>query len=286
VALRRALRALHGALTAPPPAPGPEALDPELVAAFTPLFDRLLSLYFRLEVEGLEHLPEGPALLVGNHNSGITFLDPFGLGARWYRARGTGDPLYFLLHDMMLRLPQLGPLLRRIGGLRADPVAAAGALAAGHKVLVTPGGNLEAFRSYRQRNRVVFGGRKGWARLALRSQVPVVPVLFMGGHETFFVLHDGQGLARALGLDRRLRCDTWPLFVGLPWGLALGPLFHLPLPARIQVRVLPPLDLSPYGGAAAADDPQVLDELYARVTGDLQRAMDQAAAARRRPVLG
>ena len=65
----------------------------------------LLSRYFRAEVLGLENVPERPALLVGNHNAGITFLEPMFLGRAWLRATGGRDPLYFLGHDVMVSMP-------------------------------------------------------------------------------------------------------------------------------------------------------------------------------------
>ena len=68
----------------------------------------------------------------------------------------------------------------------------------------------------------------------------VVPVVSVGAHETLLVLWDGAPLARALGLDRSRRLQVFPLLLALPWGLFLGvPPLYLPLPAHIEMRVLP-----------------------------------------------
>ena len=71
----------------------------------------------------------------------------------------------------------------RTGTLRASHESARKAFSRGRKVQVFPGGNLEAFRSYKERNRIVFGNRRGFVKLAIREQVPIIPAVFVGGHE-------------------------------------------------------------------------------------------------------
>ncbi len=227
----------------------------------------------------MEHLPDGPALLVGNHNSGTSFYEALGTGARVYVERGLEEPMHGLGHDAVVDAPLFGRILVRAGTVRASQRAGDVVLAAGRKLWVFPGGNLEAFRPWRRRHEIDFGGRKGFLRLALRHRVPIVPVVFIGGHEAFFVLRDGRRLARLLRAERWLRSDTWPLMVALPWGIALGPLPHLPLPVRCTTRFLPPISLEAYA-PDAADDPQVLEELYAEVTGKMQTALEDLARER------
>jgi len=233
----------------------------------------------------MDGVPRGPALVVGNHNAGITFLEPIGLGARWYLERGMNDTLHFLVHDAMVALPMLRTFLIRTGCVRASHETANKLLRRGKKVVVFPGGNLEAFRPYRNRYKITFGGKKGFVRLALREHVPIVPVVLVGGHETFFVLRDGQRLARILHLKKLLRSETCALFLGLPWGVGFGPIFHLPLPARSQVRFLDPVSLDGYQPSDVGN-PLAVDEIYRRVTGGMQKAVDELAAKRRFPVIG
>lgn len=254
----------------------PESVDPRLVQWAAPAIDAFCRAWFRLSVRGLENLPDGPALVVGNHNSGITFVEGLGFGAA-ARLHATSDPPWHGLgHDAIVTLPLLGPLLVRLGAIRASHEGAARAFGLGRKVMVFPGGSLEAWRPWRQRNRVVFEGRKGWARLALRHGVPVVPVVFHGGQSGFFVLSDGRRLAERLGLKRRLRIDAWPLWLGLPWGIAFGPWFHIPLPVRCTNVVLPPI--GPFGsGAEAADDEALVQRLYDEVEAAMQEALTRLA---------
>lgn len=63
-------------------------------------------------------------------------------------------------------------------------------------------GDPEAFRPWRDRGRIDFGGRKGFVALALEHRVPVIPVTAAGSHETTFVLARGDRLAASMGLEK------------------------------------------------------------------------------------
>jgi 1-acyl-sn-glycerol-3-phosphate acyltransferase len=279
------LEILQAAKRAASSHPNPDEIapiDPHLVEAAIGFVEAIEG-YFRAEVHGVEQMPEGKALVVGNHNAGITFLEPMFLARVIYRRNG--ELLRYLAHDTIVDLPGLGPLLTSLGAIRASHETAAKAFAAGQKVMVFPGGNHEAFRPFRDRHKVDFGGKKGFLRLALRHQVPIVPVLSIGGHETFFVLRRGRRIADILGTRRLLRSESFPIFVGLPWGVWVGPMFHLPLPAKCLVEVGPPITLDGYG-PEDQDDPAKLNVLYDLVQGRLQAMMDRRAKERRFPVLG
>src|SRR6201999_2177797 len=121
-----------------------------------------------------------------------------------------------------------------------------------------------------QRNRVDFDGRKGFIRLALQENVPIVPVVSIGGQETALFLTRGEGLARALMLDRLFRLKVLPISIALPWGLNVGDMFgHLPLPSKIVVEVLPPIDLRAEFGEAPD-----LDHVYDHVLLIMQDTLD------------
>jgi 1-acyl-sn-glycerol-3-phosphate acyltransferase len=244
-----------------------------------------LAKYFRMEVKGLDNMPEGKALVVGNHNAGITFLEPMFLGAEWYKRTGGRDDLYFLAHDAMVALPVVGNLLMKLGSIRASHQTARRAFEMGRKVVVFPGGNYEAFRPFSQRYQVDFGGKKGFVKLAIRNQVPIVPLLSIGGHETFFVLHRGKWLAEALGVKKYLRSESFPIFLGLPWGIGIGPIFHLPLPAKCLVEVGESIPITGYA-PEDVNDPAKLQALYDQVEGAVQAMMDRRAADRKVPLLG
>lgn len=263
-----------------------DGVDPELIQRIRPLIELLVCRYFRLEVEGIERVPTGPAILVGNHNSGISFVEPFGMGARWYAERqADGDVLHTMVHDALMAAPLLGSFLWRLGALRGSRQNALAVLAAGQKVLVFPGGELESFRPFWQRHQIRFNGRRGFVRLALQARAPIVPLVTIGGHEGFFVLNDGAWLARLLRLDTLLRNHAFAISLCIPWGLALGPMFHLPLPTKIRFRFLEPLDLSDYR-PEQADEPATVEEIYRLVVQRMQQAMTELARQRRYPIIG
>jgi 1-acyl-sn-glycerol-3-phosphate acyltransferase len=252
----------------------PDHIDPALIRFLVPVVDAFCKAWYRLDVEGMALVPRGAALIVTNHDSGITFLELLGMGARWYAERGTGEVLSGLGHDRMFDIPVVGDLLVRMGGVRATHANADALFARGRKVVVAPGGNLEAFRPWTERDRIKFGGRKGFIRLAMRHRVPIVPVVFHGGHGGFLVLSDGEWIVRLLGLRRLLRVDTWPIMIAAPWGLAVGPVFHLPLPVKVRARFLAPIPTDGLPPGADAE-PVAVDALYETVTFRMQAALTE-----------
>jgi 1-acyl-sn-glycerol-3-phosphate acyltransferase len=149
-------------------------------------------------------------------------------------------------------------------------------------VLVYPGGDYEVHRPSWESARVDFDGRKGFLRLALERDVPIVPVVSIGGQETALFLTRGEGLAQLLLLDRMFRLKVLPISLALPWGLNVGDMMgHLPLPAKITIDVLPPIDLR----AEFGERPD-LDEVYREVVGRMQAALTALQSERRLPVLG
>jgi 1-acyl-sn-glycerol-3-phosphate acyltransferase len=176
----------------------------------------------------------------------------------------------------------LGGMLRRFGTVAASPENARRALRAGAAVLVYPGGDWEVSRPSWQSARVDFGGRRGFLRLALEEGVPIVPVVSIGGQETALFLTRGEHIARLLRLDRLFRLKTLPVSLAVPWGLNIGDLAsHLPLPAKITIQCLPPIDLVERFGPR----PDV-DEVYDGVVADMQQTLSQLAAERRLPLVG
>ncbi|MEA2457267.1 MAG: hypothetical protein QOC95_239, partial [Thermoleophilaceae bacterium] len=70
--------------------------------------------------------------------------------------------------------------------------------------------------------------------------------------------------------------------LAVPWGLNVGDMFsHWPLPAKISVRALDPIDLREEFGPEP--DP---DEVYEHVLGKMQHTLDQLASERRLPLIG
>jgi 1-acyl-sn-glycerol-3-phosphate acyltransferase len=256
--------------------------DPDYIRETLPRLWLLSSLYFRGEVRGLGNVPEdGPVLLVGNHSGGNLTPDTTVFTLAFSTYFGVERAFYQLAHNLVLSYPGLG-FLRKYGTVAASQENARRALEAGAAVLVYPGGDYEVHRPSWERHRVDFDGRKGFIRLALEQNVPIVPVVGVGGQETALFLTRGEHLARALGLDKLLRLKVLPLSLALPWGLNVGDMLgHIPLPAKITVEALRPIYLREEFGP----EPDV-DEIYAHIVRLMQDTLEALAAERRFPVIG
>jgi 1-acyl-sn-glycerol-3-phosphate acyltransferase len=256
--------------------------DPDYIRENLSLSWLVASLWYRAEVRNLGNIPErGRVLLVGNHTGGnlspetiiftLAFSTYFGVERRYHQ----------LAHNLVLASP-LGPFLRRFGTVAASHSNARKALEADAAVLVFPGGDWEVHRPSWQSSRIDFAGRKGFVRLALEQDAPIVPVVTIGGQETALWLDRGAWLASLLRLDKTMRLKVLPILVAPPWGLTIGDFLpRIPLPAKMTTEVLPAIDVRERFGP----EPDA-DEVYEYVTGQMQATLDGLAAERRFPVIG
>ncbi len=256
--------------------------DPDFIRERLPLMWLFASLWYRGEVRGLGNIPDdGAVLMVGNHSGGNMTPDTVVFTLAFNTYFGVERPFYQLAHNLVLSMPGLGAL-RKFGTVAASPSNASEALQAGAALLVYPGGDYEVHRPSWHRNRVDFNGRQGFIRLALDAGVPIVPVVSIGGQETALFLSRGEGLARLLALDRMFRLKVLPISLALPWVLNVGDMLgHIPLPAKLTIETLPPIDLA----AEFGPDPD-LDEIYDHLIRLMQDTLDALAAERRFPVIG
>ncbi|HEY2435871.1 MAG TPA: 1-acyl-sn-glycerol-3-phosphate acyltransferase [Solirubrobacteraceae bacterium] len=280
--LTRMARGVASQITRRIPRADLDERDPDYIREQLPWMWLLASAWFRGEVRGLGNIPDsGPVVLVGNHSGGnvtpdtgiftLAFTTFFGVERRFYQ----------LAHNLVLALPTLS-WLRKFGTVAASHDNAREALDSGAALLVYPGGDYEVHRPSWESGKVDFGGRKGFIQLALDRDVPVVPVVSIGGQETALFLTRGERLARFTMVDRLARLKVLPLSLALPWGLNVGDMLgHIPLPAKITIETLPAIDLRREFGP----DPD-LDEIYDHLIRLMQDTLDALAAERRFPVIG
>ena len=276
------LRAVAGQIERRIPRADLDERDPDYIRDNLPFLWMVASLYYRGEVRGLGNIPEdGPVLLVGNHSGGNMTPDTIVFTLAFNTYFGVERRFHQLAHNLVLSMPGLASL-RKYGTVAASPQNAEKALQAGAAVLVYPGGDVEVHRPFWERNKVDFAGRRGFVRLALKHDVPIVPVVSIGGQETSLFLSRGRTLSRTLGIDKITRMKVLPISIALPWGLNVGDMLgHIPLPAKITVEALPPIHMREEFG----DEPDV-DEVYEHVTRLMQETLDALAAERRWPLIG
>ena len=133
-------------------------------------------------------------------SAGSSNLNVFATGAALEQLE-LDRPLTILTHQLAWTVG-VGRFIEPLGARPAARSSAEEALADGHNVLVFPGGDLDAAKSWQDRNRIVFGGRSGFASLAIENNVPIVPVVTVGTGESPFVMSSGERLARATRLDK------------------------------------------------------------------------------------
>lgn len=252
------------------------APTPEWAAHVRAGVQTFIERYHRHEIESDAPIPDEPCLIIGNHGFGGVFdLNVISMSRAVESL--TDRPLLYLVHQIAWTLGA-GRLVEAFGCKPACATNAADGFAAGQHVVVFPGGDVDAAKPWTKRNQIEFGGRAGYARLAMEHGVPIVPVVTAGAGESLFVISDGQGLAARLGLHK-YRVKALPVSVSLPWGVNVGVagmLPYLPLPAKLQTAVLP---------AMRPEDGEDAEAFAHRVETAMQARLDDLAA-RRKPLIG
>jgi 1-acyl-sn-glycerol-3-phosphate acyltransferase len=254
--------------------------DPGLTARVIGWIRLLIKGYHRSEVRGLESFPPGGALVVSNHSGGLFPMDVPVFATGFYEKFGYDRPVYTLSHDVLFTGP-MAEFFVRTGFIRANHENADEALRSGGVVVVFPGGDYDVYRPTPAENTIDFDGRTGYVRAALNARVPIVPAVAVGGQENQLYLSRGMGLARALRLDRLMRVKILPISVGVPFGLSAVVPVNLPLPTKIVMQVLKPIDVA----AEFGEEPDI-DEVDAHIRRVMQKALDTLAKERRFPIIG
>lgn len=132
---------------------------------------KVLRLYHRHEAVGLEHIPEkGAAVLALNHSLAtydICLLFDAIFEMRHRVCRPLVDRLFY-------KVPYLGDLVQSIGAREGNHDNAKCILKEGHILAVAPGGMREALRPSTEKYQIRWRRRKGFVRLAIENQVPLI----------------------------------------------------------------------------------------------------------------
>lgn len=251
--------------------------DPRATARWEWLFEFLYSKWFRVETTGLDNVPRtGRALLVANHAGSLPYDSAMVMHAvrRDHPSRRDVRPL---VEDTVFHLPFLGPVMNRIGGVRADPENAQRLLEAGELVAVFPEGEKGMGKLWKDRYRLQRFGRGGFVKLALRTGAPIIPVAVVGAEEAAPMLGKVTWFAKNIGIP-------WiPVTPTFPW---LGPAGLLPLPSKWRVMFGKPVDLGGASGPAAAEDRLLVNKLADQIRTQIQGMIEELLGKRRAPILG
>lgn len=246
-------------------------LDPVFESKVRAGLDLLYRRYFRVEVEGIEHIPSsGRAVAVANH-SGALPLDGMMLRAAMRLDHPSARDLRWLAEDFVFHLPFAGVFLNRIGAVRACPENAERLLEKDSLIAVFPEGVQGIKKLFSERYRLQRFGRGGYIRLCLRMRAPLIPCAIIGAEETNPLIYRFEWLAELLRLPYLPVTPTFPL---------LGPLGLLPAPTRWKIRFGEPIAFDSYGPEAANDD-VLVGRLSERVRSSIQGLLDSGLRTRK-----
>ncbi|MFN8104454.1 MAG: lysophospholipid acyltransferase family protein [Acidimicrobiia bacterium] len=226
-----------------------------------PAFDFLYDRWFRTEIEGLDNVPAGGALLVSNHAGA---LPPDAIQIIWAIRRELDRSVYVLGENILSRLPVAGWIFRRIGGVEAAPSTARKLLGEeGRLGLVFPEGTKGTGKRWTERYRLQRFGRGGFVRVAMDAGVPIVPVAVLGAEEAMPIFGRLDGLANMIGVP-------YVPLTSLVW-----------LPVKFRIRVLEPIDV--HLGNSDDHTQQMVSE---DVRSVIQNALIDLLGRRRSVILG
>jgi 1-acyl-sn-glycerol-3-phosphate acyltransferase len=255
--------------------------NPQIIEKLMPFFGLVYQYYFRVQTDGWENIPEtGKVLLIGSHNGGLAAPDTVMMTYDWFRKFGTHRLAYALMEPKIWQfLPGLARLATQVGTIQPHPELARAALRRGAAVLIYPGGVKDVFRPHYLRHKIYFHGHKGFIKLALQEEVPIIPFISHGAHSTLIVLADiypqlqqlhQLGMPWLWGIDP----GVFPIYLGLPWVIGIGPLPNIPLPIPLHTRVCPAIIFERYGEEAARDR-EYVDRCYHLVCQKMQQELDR-----------
>ena len=240
-----------------------DLLDLRAVEHTRPLLG-LLRRYFRYRIVGLENIPaEGPALIAMNH--GAFPVDVPLLGGEIYERDGRVPRS--LADRLIFKTPIFRDLAVNMGAVVACHETAERLLDEGNLVIVMPGGAAEAFKSSNDAYRLYWRQRRGFAELAIRTQVPIVPAACIGIDDLFEIPWDMfEAGKRFLGLR------SFPL--GIVWGIGPGIPRRVPLTQHVGDPIFPSVP------SEAADDEQAVLAFRDQVVEAMEDLMNEGIRTR------
>lgn len=247
-------------------------LDPKYLQTWSFWFSFLRKIYWRTEVEGLEHIPRrGAALMAANHRG---FMPFDGVVHRSAILEATGRHIRFLVIPSLFKFPFLSDFLIKQGGVVASQLNTARVFQRGELVGIFPEGINGAFRMYRGAYKLGNFARDAFARMAIEHQVPVIPAAVVGHVEIFPIL------AR-MNIPPLMRLTGWPFIPFTP----TFPLLPVPLPTKWHIRYLEPVSVSPLKSSDASNR-RLVREFSNHIRDIMQSHIDEMLARRKHVFYG
>jgi 1-acyl-sn-glycerol-3-phosphate acyltransferase len=241
----------------------PFGLDPQWTKYALASAALLHRRYFRTEVYGAEHLPEGRVLLIANH-SGQVPIDGVLIGASMFMDVEPPRFIRAMVEKWTQTLPFVSLLFSRVGQVVGVPENALRLLEKEEVLLVFPEGMRGISKTFDRRYQLADFGL-GFMRLAIETGAPIVPVAVIGGEEQYVSVANIEPLAKLF------RVPSFPL---LPQMLLPGG--QLPLPTKYRIYFGDPLHFA----GDPDDDDAIIEEKVWLVRATVQSMVNRGVKTR------
>ncbi|MBM4268894.1 MAG: acyltransferase family protein [Deltaproteobacteria bacterium] len=221
--------------------------------------------YFRVEMRGTEHFPEGRFLLIANH-AGQLPLDGAMLITGCVLEPDPPRLLRGMAEYWMPTLPFVGTTGVRIGSVVGTPKNCEDLLRRDEAVIAFPEGVRGLNKTFAKRYQLQRFGL-GFLRLALATDTPILPTVIIGSEEQAPAFTSIGPLARLIGAPAFPVTPTFPL---------LGPLGLLPLPVKYHVEIGPPMHFT----GNPNDEDAVIEGMVQQVKREMTSMIDRGLRSR------
>ncbi len=247
----------------------PWGMDYEFIEVVQPLLDFLQKQYFRLELTGLEHIPDaGRGILVANH-SGQFPWDGLMLNTTILNEHPSQRTVRVLFEPWFATVPFLGDSLVRFGQVVASEANGEKLLEQDELIAVFPEGNQAMAKPTQNKYKLARFDPNAFVRMALKTGAPIIPLSIVGAEET----------APTLRRSRKLAALTGAPFFPLP---LFGP---LPLPAKWYVDIAPPISTEEFG-PDRANDATLINQLADLTRNQVRHLLNSRLTQRRSVFFG
>jgi 1-acyl-sn-glycerol-3-phosphate acyltransferase len=192
--------------------------------------------WWRVEAVGLDRVPaSGRVVLVANRSAAPLPYEGLMIALALAEPPAARVGARVVIEDWLARVPLLGGVLQQAGAVRSTAGIARRLLEREEAVILLPEGDDALAKPWRLRYRVGSFGRAGFARAAIQTGAPIVPVGVIGAEETHPVIATVDTPARLLGLP------PLPITPTFPW---LGLAGLVPLPTKWTIFFGDPIDVA------------------------------------------
>ncbi len=222
------------------------------------LFAEMMSRYFRIKIEGSENIPQVGAAIISPNHSGYSGFDALLLGHHVHKS--TKRMPRVLTHKLWFKSKTTAKIMKRMGYIEATKKNGLKTLDKKQLLVLFPEGEYGNFKpSLKAYHLQTF--KKGFVRMAIAKQCPIIPTLILGAEETHI------NLAR-LKLSKYLKGIVIPV-----------PLNIIPLPAKWHIIFMEPISL-PYS-PDQADDLELVEELCSEIREKMQARLSLEVSRRK-----